>query len=183
MSGVDSVPFPLRYESLSTPSTAPTPMGYEDILQEEKRLAQAIKSMVHKSNSLLDKLPELRMDHIFTTNYSYYLEQAFFPHCNFGSSQIRSRFRFDLRGGESKSTQTREVQYRLHTGYFFPAGPDTPSRNRPLAYPRREQFILLPFMRSGKLWSSVDVNLLGGSEGYEASLSVPGFYTKREKAR
>ncbi|MBS5135833.1 MAG: SIR2 family protein [Oscillospiraceae bacterium] len=126
MSGVESLPFPLRYELLSTPSTSPTPMGHEDILQEEKRLAQAMKAMVHRSNPLLEKLPGLRMDHIFTTNYSYCLEQAFFPHRNFGCSRTRSQFRFDLRDRESKAIQTREVQYRLYTGYFFPAGPDTP---------------------------------------------------------
>lgn len=126
MNTAESLPFPLRYELLSTPSDAPIPMEYKDILQEEKRLADAMKTMVHKSNPLLEKLPELQMDHIFTTNYSYCLEQAFFPHCNFGSSQIRSKFRFDLRDKESKVLRKREVEYRLHTGYFSPASSNIP---------------------------------------------------------
>lgn len=126
MHEAESLPFPLRYELLSTPSDAPIPMEYKDILQEERRLAAAMETMVHKSNPLLEKLPELQMDHIFTTNYSYCLEQAFFPNRNFGRDHIRSEFRFDLRDKESKELQVREVEYRLHTGYYFPAGPNTP---------------------------------------------------------
>ena len=126
MHEAESLPFPLRYELLSTPSEAPIPREYKDIFQEERRLAAAMETMVHKSNPLLEKLPELQMDHIFTTNYSYCLEQAFFPHCNFGSSQIRSKFRFDLRDKESKVLRKREVEYRLHTGYFSPASSNIP---------------------------------------------------------
>lgn len=126
MSEAESLPFPLRYELLSTPSNVPFPMEHENILQEEKRLAEAMKTMVHKSNPLLERLPELQMDHIFTTNYSYCLEQAFFPRRNFESSQIRSKFRFDLRDEEDKASRKREVQYRLHTGYYFPADQNPP---------------------------------------------------------
>ena len=72
--GADELPFPLRYELLSTPRDVHNPMQKSDIDQEEKRLSVAMKNMVHKSNPLLDKLPGLHMDHIFTTNYSYCLE-------------------------------------------------------------------------------------------------------------
>lgn len=126
MSEVESLPFPLRYELLSTPSDVAIPMKCEDILQEERRLADAMRTMVHKSNPLLEKLPELQMDHIFTTNYSYCLEQAFFPCRNFGSGRTRSKFRFYLQDKDDKAFRMREVHYRLHTGYYFPAGPNTP---------------------------------------------------------
>lgn len=118
--GTERLPFPLRYELISTPKDVPNPMGRKDILQEERRLADAMKNMVHKSNPLLERLPKLQMDHIFTTNYSYCLEQAFFPCHNFARGQIRSKFRFDLREEAQKEGKTREVQYRLHTGYFCP---------------------------------------------------------------
>lgn len=123
--GADGLPFPLRYELLSTPPAAPCPMGAADILREEAHLAAAMKTMVHQSNPLLEKLPRLHMDHIFTTNYSYCLEQAFFPGRSFGSSGTRSNMRFDLRDKESKAPCVREVRYRLHTGYYFP-DPDRP---------------------------------------------------------
>lgn len=78
LSGVKRLPFPLRDELLSTPSALKSPMQQRDIAQEETRLAAAMKRMVHKSNSLLGKLPGLPLDHIFPTNYSYSLEHAFF---------------------------------------------------------------------------------------------------------
>ena len=120
--GAESLPFPLRYELLSTPLDAPNPLGRQDILQEERRLAAAMKAMVHQSNPLLEALPELGMDHIFTTNYSYCLERAFFPGRRFERGQTRSQFRFDLREPEDKALLAREVHYRLHTGYRAPQG-------------------------------------------------------------
>lgn len=87
--GADELPFPLRYELLSTPSDVHNPLQKSDINQEENRLSVAMKHMVHKSNPLLDKLPGLHMDHIFTTNYSYCLEQAFFPPLRF-SQKLRT---------------------------------------------------------------------------------------------
>lgn len=119
LSVAKSLPFPLRYELLSTPSNVSNPLGRMDILQEEKRLAEAMKTMIHRSNSLLEALPELHMDHIFTTNYSYCLEQAFFPKHNFEKEKTRSKFHFDLREESQREGQKREVQYRLHTGYRY----------------------------------------------------------------
>lgn len=116
--GANELPFPLRYELLSTPSNVHNPMQKSDINQEENRLSVAMKQMVHKSNPLLDRLPNLQIDHIFTTNYSYCLERAFFPSLNFSRGSVRSKLRFDLRNEEMKKERKREVQYRLHTCYF-----------------------------------------------------------------
>lgn len=117
--GADELPFPLRYELLSTPRDVHNPMQKSDINQEEKRLSVAMKNMVHKSNPLLDKLPGLHMDHIFTTNYSYCLEQAFFPNLDFRKGAVRSKLRLDLRNEEMKKDRKRELHYRLHTCYHF----------------------------------------------------------------
>ena len=125
MGEAQHLPFPLRYELLSTPFQVPNPMERRDILQEERRLAKAMKKMVHTSNPLLEQLPELHMDHVFTTNYSYCLEHAFFPRRSFEKRGTRSKFRFDLREASEKEGKKREVQYRLHTGYWFP-DPDRP---------------------------------------------------------
>lgn len=119
--GADDLPFPLRYELLSTPPDAGIPLGRETIVEEERRLAAAMRGMVHQSNALLERLPGLGMDHVFTTNYSYCLEGAFFPGRDFGSGRVRSRFRFDLREETAREGRRREVQYRLHTGYLCPA--------------------------------------------------------------
>lgn len=116
--GANELPFPLRYELLSTPSNVHNPMQKSDINQEENRLSVAMKQMVHKSNPLLDRLPNLQIDHIFTTNYSYCLERAFFPTLNFSRGSVRSKLRFDLRNEEMKKERKREVQYRLHTCYY-----------------------------------------------------------------
>lgn len=86
---------------------------------KQKRLSVAMKNMVHKSNPLLDKLPGLHMDHIFTTNYSYCLEQAFFPNLDFRKGAVRSKLRLDLRNEEMKKDRKRELHYRLHTCYHF----------------------------------------------------------------
>lgn len=108
---LEDIPFPLRFELLSTPCNIPSTLTEQDILRQEQRLSEGMKKMVHQSNDLLELLPALGMDHIFTTNYSYCLEQAFYPGRDFAKGRERSRIRFDLRGGK------REVQYRLHTGY------------------------------------------------------------------
>ena len=100
--GANELPFPLRYELLSTPSNVHNPMQKSDINQEENRLSVAMKHMVHKSNPLLDKLPSLHMNHIFTTNYSYCLEQAFFPSLDFCKGSVRSKLRLDLRNEEMR---------------------------------------------------------------------------------
>lgn len=121
LAGAHTLPFPLRYELLSTPPDARMPLRREEIVEEERRLAAAMRGMVHQSNALLERLPELQMDHVFTTNYSYCLEAAFLPGRDFGRGQVRSRFRFDLRSGGEREGRKREVQYRLHTGYLCPA--------------------------------------------------------------
>ena len=108
---VDKLPFPLRYELLSTPQNVTSPLTKNEIENEEKRLSNAMGKLVSESNPLLDMVPSLHMDHILTTNYSYCLEKAFFPSYNFQRANVRSKFRCYL-------TDKREVEYRLHTGYF-----------------------------------------------------------------
>lgn len=117
-----TLPFPLRYELLSAPENISMPMKDNDMKTEERRLAEALRNMENQSNSLLEKLPELRMDHIFTTNYSYCLEKAFFPERNFMNGCTRSKFRFYLINDKDKTCKKREVQYRLHTGYCYREG-------------------------------------------------------------
>ena len=108
---VDKLPFPLRYELLSTPQHVTSPLTKNAIENEETRLSNAMGKLVSESNPLLDMVPSLHMDHILTTNYSYCLEKAFFPSYNFQRANVRSKFRCYL-------TDKREVEYRLHTGYF-----------------------------------------------------------------
>ena len=65
------------------------------------------------SNDLLDQLPGLKADHIFTTNYSYCLEKAFYKRRDFKNPSSRSCVRFNLLPhGRSES------YYRLHSGYY-----------------------------------------------------------------
>ncbi len=106
-----AIPFPLLYQLLATPDPAPAHMSADDILAEDKRLAQAVKRLQHQSNSLLALLPDLGADHIFTTNYSYCLEKAFFPGVNFMSSSNRSKKRLRL-------IPTNETVYKMHSGYL-----------------------------------------------------------------
>lgn len=53
--GADELPFPLRYELLSTPLDVHNSMQESYINQAEKRLSVAMKNKSHKSNPLLDK--------------------------------------------------------------------------------------------------------------------------------
>ena len=114
----DKIPFPLLYELISSPKPAPAHLGQSDIDAQEKRLAEGLKEPINASNPLLDRLPSLGVDHIFTTNYSYCLEKAFLPSQDFSKTNVRSARRFNLnpeRKGNNKPK--REVQYRIHSGY------------------------------------------------------------------
>ena len=114
----EKLPFPLLYELLSSPASIPYPLTKEDIKKEETRLAKAMGKLQHESNPGLDFLPDLGADHIFTTNYSYCIEKAFFPSKNFLLSCTRSKARFNMNSKHGDGKNVREVNYRLHTGYL-----------------------------------------------------------------
>ena len=113
----DTVPFPLLYQLLSTPDPAPSVLHAEAIKAEEARLAEGLKCLKHSSNALLDRLPFLGADHIFTTNYPYSLEAAFYPRRDVQNARSRSAARFSLCPPDKDGKKRREQCYRLHTGY------------------------------------------------------------------
>ena len=113
-----NMPFPLLYEVLVLNRPIPQILDAAAIRDEEKCLKREMRNLVNSSNDLLDELPELNADHIFTTNYSYCLEKAFFPKRDFTSSVSRSSVRFNLLMSDENEKQMRESQYRLHSGYL-----------------------------------------------------------------
>ncbi len=114
----ERIPFPLLYQILSTPLINGFPdLSRDAILDEEHRLKDAMGQLTHRTNEFLDTLPSLNADHIFTTNYSYCIEQAFFPSADFSKGYARSRRRFRLKEPNT-SRPSRENHYRLRTGYL-----------------------------------------------------------------
>ena len=118
----DSIPFPLLYQLLTTRMPAPAQLSLEDIREEESRLKSAMRELKHKSNDLLNLLPSLEADHILTTNYSYCVEEAFFPNTDFSKDHIRNYRRFRLGTVRGGTCSRREVNYKLHTGYLAKSG-------------------------------------------------------------
>lgn len=107
------VPFPLLYELLSVGTPIPSVIDDKAIGEEERRLRKGMSQLSNLSNDLLDQLPGLKADHIFTTNYSYCLEKAFYKRRDFKNPSSRSCVRFNLLPhGRSES------YYRLHSGYY-----------------------------------------------------------------
>jgi len=114
----DHIPFPLLYQILSTHMTNDAPhLDRESVWDEEHRLRDAMSQLKHQSNEFLDLLPSLNADHILTTNYSYCIEQAFFPSVDFSKDYARNYRRFRLKIPNS-TRPNRENHYRLHTGYL-----------------------------------------------------------------
>ena len=114
----DNIPFPLLYQLLSTPLPAPAHLSSKDIQDEEKRLADAMRTLSNHSNVFLDQLPMLDADHIMTTNYSYCIERAFFTNLNFTNQRVRGKYRFCLAKKKGTNAPLRERDYRLHSGYL-----------------------------------------------------------------
>ncbi len=115
----ESVPFPLLYEVLSLGTPIPKVLDKSDISREEKRLKEEMARLVNQSNDLLDELPKLGADHIFTTNYSYCLEKAFSPRKSFANSWTRTENRFNLSLPDAETgRQKLEREYRMHSGYL-----------------------------------------------------------------
>lgn len=114
----NAIPFPLLYELLSSHESAPSQLTHEDLREEEQRLACAMNELTHTSNSLLAILPTLGADHIFTTNYSYCIEKAFYLGINFLLPRVRTKIRFNLNPKRRNARPIREINYRMHTGYL-----------------------------------------------------------------
>lgn len=112
-----SIPFPLLYQILCTENPAPSTLSCDDIKREENRLSEAVKNLQNKSSPTLNILPKLGADHVFTTNYSYCLEKAFFSSLDFGGSSVRKQYRFNYNPVKKHGASVRELHYRLHSGY------------------------------------------------------------------
>lgn len=103
------IPFPLVYELLSTPFPVPAHISRQMINEQEKRLSDALNKMNNGSNAVLDKIPELGADHIFTTNYAYCIETAFTGK-DFSNSNVQKNNR-------RHCTSSKEKEYRIHSCY------------------------------------------------------------------
>ena len=114
----EKIPFPLKYSLLSVPESAPIGMDKAMIDEEEHRLQSAMNKLSQHSTWRLDALKTLGADHILTTNYSYGLEQSFFPGKNFFNPNTRKKHRFNLNPIIKNHKPVREVNYRMHTGYL-----------------------------------------------------------------
>lgn len=122
----DVLPFPLLYELLATLPHPPAQFTQEELDAEEQRLAAMMKELLaapidlNGQYALFRELPALGADHIFTTNYSYVPEKAFWPRGGFAPSRNRRRFRFQLGTEKNKAGKLKQERcYRLHTGYRF----------------------------------------------------------------
>lgn len=113
-----SVPFPLLYEVIVMGKPIPRVLDAAAINWEEKHLEDEMRCLKNESNNLLDELTKLGADHIFTTNYSYCLEKAFFPKRDFTKSGSRSGVRFNQISPDKDGKCKREREYRLHSGYY-----------------------------------------------------------------
>ena len=114
----ENLPFPLMYSLLSVPNPAPLVLDSHMIEKEEKRLKSTMNKLSQHSTWRLDILKTLNADHILTTNYSYGLEQSFFPGKDFFNPKIRSKCRFNLNPNTKNDKPLREVNYRMYTGYL-----------------------------------------------------------------
>ena len=113
-----TIPFPLLYEVLVLNRPVPQVLDAGTIRDVEKSLKTEMKKLVNSGNELLKELPSLNADHVFTTNYSYCLEKAFYPRRDFTKSVSRSSVRFNLFDPDEDENKKGESQYRLHSGYL-----------------------------------------------------------------
>lgn len=131
---INKLPFPVRYELLATFENAPASFSQDDMDNEEKRMANAMitllpskdtreKNKNENRNELFKLLPTLGMDHIFTTNYSYCPEEGFYPDREFEKTSIRNNLRFNLNPKQDKNGRPLpENRFRLHSGYLVRTG-------------------------------------------------------------
>lgn len=115
------IPFPLLYQLITTPLPAKHQLSADELSEQTRHLAQVMRTLKHSTNKYLDMLPGLGADHIMSTNYSYCLEDAFFPGEDFTESRKRSKHRCYLAEKED-GTPRMERHYRLHTCYLAQSG-------------------------------------------------------------
>lgn len=127
---INKLPFPVRYELLATPVDARANFSKGDMDAEEKNMANAMKTLLPSKatrekdrlehrNELFKCLPDLGVDHIFTTNYSYCPEEGYYPNREFEKNSVRSNLRFNLNPQKNKQGRPRpENRFRLHSGYL-----------------------------------------------------------------
>ena len=115
----EQVPFPLFYELISLPDKPKQKLEKDDAADQDSRLKKAFAALKHESNSVLDLLPSLDADHIFTTNYTYCVEKAFFPKKTSFDTAARTAVRFNQNPARTENgKQKRELYCRLHSGYL-----------------------------------------------------------------
>lgn len=131
---INKLPFPVRYELLATHENAPASFSRDDMDAEEKRMANAMKTLLpckdtrekdknENCNELFKQLPMLGVDHIFTTNYSYCPEEGFYPNREFEKESVRKNLRFNLNPQRDKNGRpSPENRFRLHSGYLAGTG-------------------------------------------------------------
>ena len=73
----DRIPFPLLHQLLVTPDPAPVHMTKENRDNEVKGFVENMKTRKNESNSNLNQILGLNMDHVMATNYSDCLEKHF----------------------------------------------------------------------------------------------------------
>ena len=96
---------------------APSSLSETEINAKEKRLEKGLGHLKHTSNPLLDRIPNLGVDHVFTTNYGYSIENAFYPVRNIAKASVRTSLRFILSFPDKDGKIRTEREYRLHAGY------------------------------------------------------------------
>lgn len=127
---INKLPFPVRYELLSTFENAPASFSRDDMYAEEKRMANAMSILLpsrdtrerdkkENYNELFKLLPTLGVDHIFTTNYSYCPEEGYYPDRKFEKDSVRRNLLFNLNPQKGKKGRlSQENRFRLHSGYL-----------------------------------------------------------------
>lgn len=111
------IPFPLLYQLITTPLPANAHLSADELKKQNQHLGRVMRSLTHSTNQYLDMLPALGADHIMSTNYSYCMENAFFPGEDFTRSVRRNKYRCYL-AENAEGKPLMERHYRLHTCYL-----------------------------------------------------------------
>lgn len=115
---LNSIPFPLKYHLLSSSKDLEYPLVASTRKHEQDELVKEVRNLDTVTNPTLRQLPKLGADHIFSTNYTYSLERAFYPKKNMLDSITRSSLRFNYCAElTEKGNQKRGGCYRLYSGY------------------------------------------------------------------
>ena len=127
---IDKLPFPVKYELLATPENAPARFSKDDLDEERKRMAEAMRTLLpsrdtrerdknQNYNELFKRLPDLGVDHVFTTNYSYCPEEGYYPNKEFERESVRRKIRFNFNPEKDKNGRPKtEGTFRIHSGYI-----------------------------------------------------------------